>query len=69
MKVYHDFFSYKKGIYKHTGLSESQRTGYHSVRIVGWGEENTSQGLQKYWVTKTPIPILDTDTGNGTDNR
>jgi hypothetical protein len=49
MKVYHDFFTYKTGIYKHSPLSSADRTGYHSVRIVGWGEEYTSQGVKKYW--------------------
>lgn len=49
MKVYHDFFSYRDGIYKRTDLSNSDRTGYHSVRIVGWGQENTYTGPQKYW--------------------
>lgn len=51
MKVYHDFFTYSSGIYKHTDLSVSQRTGYHSVRIVGWGEEVTYNGVEKYWVS------------------
>lgn len=50
MKVYHDFFSYRGGIYRHTGLSLAHLHGYHSVRIVGWGEEFTPVGLQKYWV-------------------
>lgn len=51
MRVYHDFFHYQGGIYKHSKLSESDRTGYHSVRIVGWGEEMTYLGVQKYWVS------------------
>ncbi|XP_022913750.1 uncharacterized peptidase C1-like protein F26E4.3 [Onthophagus taurus] len=49
MKVYHDFFSYQGGIYKHTDLTDNDRTGYHSVRIVGWGEEYSYSGVQKYW--------------------
>lgn len=49
LRVYHDFFSYSGGIYKHTDLSLAHQQGYHSVRIVGWGEEFTSNGLQKYW--------------------
>lgn len=52
IKVYHDFFTYSGGIYRHTDLSLSQRTGYHSVRIVGWGEEVTYRGVEKYWVSK-----------------
>ncbi|XP_019881743.2 tubulointerstitial nephritis antigen-like [Aethina tumida] len=49
IRVYHDFFSYKSGIYQHTDLDLTEPTGYHSVKIVGWGEEYTSTGLKKYW--------------------
>ncbi|KYB26628.1 Tubulointerstitial nephritis antigen-like [Tribolium castaneum] len=49
MKVYHDFFTYKRGIYRHSPISTNDRTGYHSVRIVGWGEEYSPEGLKKYW--------------------
>lgn len=50
MKVYHDFFSYQGGVYKHTDLSAEDRTGYHSVRIIGWGEDQDYFGrAQKYW--------------------
>ncbi|XP_050293060.1 tubulointerstitial nephritis antigen-like [Anthonomus grandis grandis] len=50
MKVYHDFFLYKHGIYRHTnGLSMIHPVGYHSVRIVGWGQEATPWGPQKFW--------------------
>ncbi|CAH2000246.1 unnamed protein product [Acanthoscelides obtectus] len=49
MKVYHDFYSYEGGIYRHTDFGIGQQTGYLSVRIVGWGEEYTSRGVQKYW--------------------
>lgn len=62
--MYHDFFSYKSGIYQHTDLDLTEPTGYHSVKIVGWGEEYTSTGFKKYWVstinqpTKSEINIL-----------
>ncbi|KAK5647252.1 hypothetical protein RI129_002144 [Pyrocoelia pectoralis] len=50
MRVYHDFFTYRSGIYRHTNLATDDRTGYHSVRIVGWGEESDYHGrIQKYW--------------------
>ncbi|XP_074042545.1 secreted Wg-interacting molecule [Leptinotarsa decemlineata] len=49
MKVHHDFFTYNGGIYKHSDLNLNDRHGYHSVRIIGWGEEMTYNGLQKYW--------------------
>lgn len=55
MKVYHDFFTYKRGIYRHTQISANDRTGYHSVRIVGWGEEYTPEGPKKFWVRCTTV--------------
>lgn len=47
MRVYRDFFTYGGGIYQHTRASRSEPTGFHSVRLVGWGEE---RGM-KYWVS------------------
>ncbi|XP_071536951.1 uncharacterized peptidase C1-like protein F26E4.3 [Panulirus ornatus] len=50
MKVHRDFFMYKTGVYKFTGLTPPD-TATHSVRIVGWGQAGFpgSQPL-KYWV-------------------
>ena len=39
MEVYRDFFLYNSGIYSKTQLV-SEVLGFHSVKIVGWGEEN-----------------------------
>lgn len=50
MKVSRDFFAYKGGIYRCSSLSSSDRTGYHAVRIIGWGEEFTGGQLSKYWI-------------------
>lgn len=50
MRVYRDFFTYGGGIYQHTRASRSEPTGFHSVRLVGWGEERGT----KYWVSKNP---------------
>lgn len=52
MKVYQDFFSYESGIYKHTPIAELYESGYHSVRIIGWGEDiSRDNGLPiKYWL-------------------
>lgn len=54
MKVYQDFFSYESGIYEHTPFTESYQFGYHSVRIIGWGEDTSTyrhRGLPtKYWL-------------------
>ncbi|KAL3287518.1 hypothetical protein HHI36_001987 [Cryptolaemus montrouzieri] len=49
MLVHNDFFSYAGGIYEKTDIVESRRTGFLSVRIVGWGEEYTHKGQLKYW--------------------
>ena len=45
--VYHDFFSYKSGVYKHVNGS---LMGRHMVKLVGWGVDNTTQPPQNYWV-------------------
>lgn len=50
MKVHQDFFMYQSGIYRYTGLGEARQVGYHSVRIVGWGEDSYRQTSSKYWV-------------------
>jgi len=47
MRLYRDFFSYRSGIYRRSPESKTHRTGFHVVKIVGWGEEN---GI-KYWVS------------------
>ncbi|XP_071568345.1 uncharacterized peptidase C1-like protein F26E4.3 isoform X3 [Temnothorax nylanderi] len=51
MRVYQDFFIYKSGIYKHSRSAELHDSGYHSVRIIGWGEETSYHGPPlKYWL-------------------
>uniref|UniRef100_A0A1I8Q6H8 SMB domain-containing protein n=1 Tax=Stomoxys calcitrans TaxID=35570 RepID=A0A1I8Q6H8_STOCA len=47
MRIYRDFFSYSGGVYRHSAASRSSPTGFHSVKLVGWGEEH--DGL-KYWI-------------------
>lgn len=47
MEVYQDFFHYKSGIYRHSKYGDQKMKGHHSVRLIGWGEEND----QKYWVS------------------
>jgi cathepsin B len=43
-EVYHDFFSYKTGVYHHvTGDLE----GGHAVKILGWG---TADDGTNYWI-------------------
>uniref|UniRef100_A0A6M2DUC3 SMB domain-containing protein n=1 Tax=Xenopsylla cheopis TaxID=163159 RepID=A0A6M2DUC3_XENCH len=49
MKVYRDFFAYAGGIYKHSSHSGSHEYRYHSVKIVGWGEDTSSYPPVKYW--------------------
>lgn len=50
MRVYRDFFSYSRGIYRHTAASRSEPAGFHSVRLIGWGEERIGYENVKYWV-------------------
>lgn len=50
MRVYRDLFSYRSGIYKHSAANRGEPSGFHSVRLVGWGEEHTSYSTTKYWV-------------------
>lgn len=45
MEIFTDFFMYSSGIYKKTNLASNSVTGYHAVRIVGWGQE----GGERYW--------------------
>ncbi|ALC42487.1 Swim [Drosophila busckii] len=47
MRIYRDFFSYSGGIYKETAVNRGAPTGFHSVKLVGWGEEH---GGEKYWI-------------------
>lgn len=54
MKINKDFFLYKSGIYRYSTYGDSDQSafiGYHSVRIIGWGEEilENDESL-KYWV-------------------
>ncbi len=46
MEVHSDFFLYESGIYHKTNLADPQESGFHSVKIIGWGEE---EGIP-YWV-------------------
>ncbi|RUS84760.1 hypothetical protein EGW08_007502, partial [Elysia chlorotica] len=58
MQVREDFYMYRSGVYRHAGLSRGRgesgkfrQTGFHSVRIMGWGAENASTGeTDKYWI-------------------
>ena len=46
MEVPRDFFLYRSGVYKPNPVGSDGPKGFHSVRIIGWGEE---LGM-KYWV-------------------
>lgn len=50
MRVFRDFFTYKQGIYRHSAASRAEASGFHSVRLIGWGEERTGYEVTKYWV-------------------
>lgn len=84
MRVYRDFFTYRGGVYRHSGASRNsgkitlinkyhfdlffykiklifriaffspkkkEPSGFHSVRLIGWGEERTGYEITKYWVS------------------
>ena len=55
MKVHQDFFSYRGGVYHNSGYGDQQHTGYHSVRIIGWGEDYSQSEPLKYWVRQTAL--------------
>lgn len=52
MRVYRDFFSYGGGIYRRSAASRSDERGFHSVRLIGWGEYRHGYQTTKYWVNK-----------------
>nr|UBY00368.1 cathepsin B [Bactericera trigonica] len=43
--VYDDLILYKSGVYKHVA---GKALGGHAIRILGWGEDETSK--EKYWL-------------------
>lgn len=52
MRVYRDFFTYRGGVYRHSAASRnSEPSGFHSVRLIGWGEERNGYEITKYWVS------------------
>ncbi|XP_050096332.1 uncharacterized peptidase C1-like protein F26E4.3 [Anopheles aquasalis] len=52
IRVYRDFFSYQSGIYRHSAAATpaEERSAYHSVRLIGWGEERVGYDTVKYWI-------------------
>jgi hypothetical protein len=52
MSVYRDFFLYREGIYQPVPSVLSRVEGYHSVRLIGWGEHVThNKQTIKFWVS------------------
>jgi hypothetical protein len=50
MKVYHDFFSYRGGVYRRSRHIKNTLANFHSVRLLGWGEERNGYETTKYWI-------------------
>lgn len=50
MWVYPDFFVYNKGIYRKSQFVDEIAKGFHSVRLIGWGEEAFNGRAEKYWI-------------------
>lgn len=53
--VHGDFFMYSGGVYENLDLSKEQgqqyaAQGYHSVRIIGWGVDDSTGRPIKYWL-------------------
>uniref|UniRef100_A0A914YGW6 Peptidase C1A papain C-terminal domain-containing protein n=1 Tax=Panagrolaimus superbus TaxID=310955 RepID=A0A914YGW6_9BILA len=53
--VHEDFFMYNSGVYRHTELADKKgyryaASGYHSVRIIGWGIDESTGVPIKYWL-------------------
>ncbi len=46
MEVPSDFFLYGRGIFQKTNLASGNGAAFHSVKIIGWGEERETP----YWV-------------------
>ncbi|KAH3818718.1 dipeptidyl peptidase 1-like isoform X2 [Dreissena polymorpha] len=55
-EVYDDFFSYKSGIYHHTGLKDKFNPfeiTNHAVLLVGYGTDSSNpENPQDYWIVK-----------------
>ncbi|XP_070557093.1 uncharacterized peptidase C1-like protein F26E4.3 [Ptychodera flava] len=55
-EVKEDFFMYNKGVYRHTREAAADgpqyhQSGWHSVKIIGWGTEYSPNGRPlKYWL-------------------
>lgn len=48
-----NFYSYEKGVYGHGWKSmPTEMEGYHAITIVGWGEDETPDGVVKYWIVR-----------------
>lgn len=56
MWVYPDFFTYRGGIYRRSDFGSAAK-GFHSVRLIGWGEETFNGRTQKYWVSRNTFAI------------
>lgn len=50
MRVSGEFFTYTNGIFRCVNITNSDRSAYHAVKIIGWGEELKNNQLMKYWV-------------------
>uniref|UniRef100_A0A7E4VXS9 SMB domain-containing protein n=1 Tax=Panagrellus redivivus TaxID=6233 RepID=A0A7E4VXS9_PANRE len=54
-RVHEDFFMYSGGVYQHTELADEKghqyaASGYHSVRIIGWGVDESTGVPIRYWL-------------------
>lgn len=52
MKISREFFLYKTGVYHCSSAPSNKRTGYHAVRIIGWGSEFSplTNREERFWI-------------------
>ncbi|KAI0232799.1 putative peptidase C1-like protein F26E4.3 [Lamellibrachia satsuma] len=55
MLVKEDFYMYRSGVYRYSMPADylapnHRRTGFHSVKIIGWGNDYSSGRPLKYWL-------------------
>ena len=55
IQIHLDFLAYKSGVYR-KGNNVGRFSGFSTIKIIGWGEDETKEGVQsrgdKYWIVQ-----------------